>query len=138
MKKLGDAAALRILLVDDDVEVREVVTAMLEAVGFAIRGADGEEGLGSSSATASIRRPDWTLPGIAGSSLPRRARALDKAARALSHRERGTRDVVEAFAAERRHVVKPFRGPSSARSIFASCAERPAMTDDASLAPGRR
>jgi two-component system phosphate regulon response regulator PhoB len=123
MKKLGDAGGARILLVDDDVEVRDVVSAMLEAVGFAITTAkSGEEGL------ALLERGDkfdlvvldWTLPGMSGLDLCRAVRARwAKLPVLFLTANAGTRDVVEAFAGGADdYVVKPFRAPELGARIF--------------------
>ena len=122
MKKLGDAGGARILLVDDDVEVRDVVSAMLEAVGFAITAArSGEEGLGILERERfDLVVLDWTLPGMSGLELCRavRSRWLKLPVLFLTANA-GTRDVVEAFAGGADdYVVKPFRAPELGARIF--------------------
>jgi two-component system phosphate regulon response regulator PhoB len=122
MKKLGDAGGARILLVDDDVEVREVVTAMLEAVGFAITAArSGEDGLGILERERfDLVVLDWTLPGMSGLELCRAVRARwAKLPVLFLTANAGTRDVVEAFAGGADdYVVKPFRAPELGARIF--------------------
>lgn len=122
MKKLANSTHARILLVDDDVEVRDVVSAMLEAVGFVITTAkSGEEGL------ATLERDkfdlvvlDWTLPGMSGLDLCRAVRARwAKLPVLFLTANAGTRDVVEAFAGGADdYVVKPFRAPELGARIF--------------------
>jgi len=122
MKKLGDAGGARILLVDDDVEVREVVSAMLEAVGFAITAAkSGEEGLRMLEREKfDLVVLDWTLPGMSGLDLCRAVRARwAKLPVLFLTANAGTRDVVEAFAGGADdYVVKPFRAPELGARIF--------------------
>ncbi len=122
MKKLGDGGGARILLVDDDVEVVDVVSAMLEAVGFAVIPAhDAEDGLGMLE-----RDPfdlvvlDWTLPGMSGLDLCRAVRARwTKLPVLFLTANATTRDVVEAFAGGADdYVVKPFRAPELGARIF--------------------
>ena len=122
MKKLGDAGGARILLVDDDGEVRDVVSAMLEAVGFAITTArSGEEGLGMlERARFDLVVLDWTLPGMSGLDLCRAVRGRwPKLPVLFLTANAGTRDVVEAFAGGADdYVVKPFRAPELGARIF--------------------
>ncbi len=122
MKKLGDAGGARILLVDDDAEVREVVSAMLEAVGFAITAAhSGEDGLGILEREKfDLVVLDWTLPGMSGLELCRAVRARwAKLPVLFLTANAGTRDVVEAFAGGADdYVVKPFRAPELGARIF--------------------
>jgi two-component system phosphate regulon response regulator PhoB len=122
MKKLGDAGGARILLVDDDVEVRNVVTAMLEAVGFAITAApSGEAGLDVLEREKfDLVVLDWTLPGMSGLELCRAVRARwVKLPVLFLTANAGTRDVVEAFAGGADdYVVKPFRAPELGARIF--------------------
>jgi DNA-binding response OmpR family regulator len=72
------AAAPRVLLVEDDPDIREVMQAGLEQAGLAVTAvADGEQAL----AWATRRRPaavvlDMLLPGMAGEEVAGRLRAL--------------------------------------------------------------
>jgi len=110
------------LLVDDDVEVGNVVSAMLEAVGFVVVvSPSGEDGLGKLEGDAfDLVVLDWTLPGMSGLDLCRAVRArwprlpvLFLTANATPH------DVVEAFAGGADdYVVKPFRAPELGARIF--------------------
>jgi len=122
MKKLANTTGARILLVDDDVEVRDVVSAMLEAVGFAITTAkSGEEGLGLLERDKfDLVVLDWTLPGMSGLDLCRAVRARwAKLPVLFLTANAGTRDVVEAFAGGADdYVVKPFRAPELGARIF--------------------
>ncbi len=122
MRKLGDAGGARILLVDDDVEVVEVVSAMLEAVGFVVTPArSGEEGLGKlERATFDLLVLDWTLPGMSGLDLCRAVRGRwSKLPVLFLTANATTRDVVDAFAGGADdYVVKPFRAPELGARIF--------------------
>ena len=122
VRKLAEPAGARILLVDDDAAVREVVGAMLEAVGFEVIGSHtGEEGL------ATLERDrfdlvvlDWTLPGMSGLDLCRAVRARWTRLPVLFLTANATtQDVVEAFAGGADdYVVKPFRAPELGARIF--------------------
>ena len=119
-------ANARVLLVDDDRDIREVVGAMLEAVG-PHRGA-GDERRGGARARARARRStslvlDWNLPGMTGIELCRVVRRDADARRrcpcSSSRRTPSSRDVVEAFASGADdYVVKPFRAPELGARIF--------------------
>ena len=121
VRKLADQGA-RILLVDDDVEVRGVVTAILETVGFAVVAApSAEDGL------TKLERErfdlvvlDWTLPGMSGLELCRAVRARWTRLPVLFLTANATtQDVVEAFAGGADdYVVKPFRAPELGARIF--------------------
>jgi len=118
------APEARILLIDDEREIREVVGAMLDAVGLTVESASSaEEGL------ERVRRQsydlvvlDWNLPGMTGIELCRLIRkdpilatlpVLFLTAHAASQ------DVVEAFASGADdYVVKPFRAPELGARIF--------------------
>jgi two-component system phosphate regulon response regulator PhoB len=121
-RKLGDGNGARILLVDDDVEVRDVVGAMLEAVGFEIASAaTGEDGLKELEARAiDLVVLDWTLPGMSGLDLCRAVRARWTKTPVLFLTANATsRDVVDAFAGGADdYVVKPFRAPELGARIF--------------------
>jgi len=122
VRKLGDGNGARILLVDDDVEVRDVVCAMLEAVGFEIVEAHtGEDGLTAlERARVDLVVLDWTLPGMSGLDLCREIRARFQKLPVLFLTANATsRDVVDAFAGGADdYVVKPFRAPELGARIF--------------------
>jgi two-component system phosphate regulon response regulator PhoB len=126
---LGGATAplapyARVLLVDDEPEVRELVGAMLEAVGLVVDSA------GSAEAALDRLRGgefdlvvlDWNLPGMDGLELCRVLRKDPAHAMLpilfLSGRT-ASQDVVDAFAAGADdYVTKPFRAPELGARIF--------------------
>ena len=114
----------RILLVDDDRDICEVVGAMLGTVGLAVDSIrSGEEAL------ARVRRHaydllvlDWNLPGMTGLEICRRIRK-DPKVRHLPviflTAHASSADIVEAFASGADdYVVKPFRAPELGARIF--------------------
>lgn len=136
----SDAPRLpRVLLVDDDPYLQDVVVAMLEAVGLAVVAVEtAEEGLDH----LRLERPellvlDWSLPGISGlelCKLLRREAAFATLPILFLTAHAGTQDMVEAFAAGADdYVVKPFRAAELGARIFgllrrarvASARERP-------------
>jgi two-component system phosphate regulon response regulator PhoB len=120
----GQAAHARVLLVDDDSDICDVVGAMLDAVGLAVESAaSGEEAFERvRSEPYDLVVLDWNLPGMTGIELCRLIRkdpalyglpVLFLTAQALS------RDIVEAFAnGADDYVVKPFRAPELGARIF--------------------
>jgi two-component system phosphate regulon response regulator PhoB len=114
----------RVLVVDDDRDIREVVGAMLDAVGLTVESAmSAEEALERvRAASFDLLVLDWNLPGMTGVELCRLIRrdaklatlpVLFLTAHASSH------DVVEAFASGADdYVVKPFRAPELGARIF--------------------
>jgi two-component system phosphate regulon response regulator PhoB len=114
----------RVLVVDDDRDIREVVGAMLDAVGLTVDSAmSAEEALERVRAQSfDLLVLDWNLPGMTGVELCRLIRrdpqlatmpVLFLTAHASSH------DVVEAFASGADdYVVKPFRAPELGARIF--------------------
>ncbi len=122
VRKLGDGNGARILLVDDDVDVREVVGAMLGAVGFDICAAHtGEDGLKElERSRVDLVVLDWTLPGMSGLDMCRAVRARWTKLPVLFLTANATsRDVVDAFAGGADdYVVKPFRAPELGARIF--------------------
>jgi two-component system phosphate regulon response regulator PhoB len=114
----------RVLLVDDDEDIREVVGAMLDAVGLTVEAStSGEEALERMRAASfDLLVLDWNLPGMTGIELCRLIRrdplvstlpVLFLTAHASS------RDVVDAFASGADdYVVKPFRAPELGARIF--------------------
>jgi len=68
----GEAAPIRVLLVEDDENFREIVSSELSWHGFAVRSfADGDALLGSldAAAAADVIVLDWRLPTISGIDL---------------------------------------------------------------------
>jgi len=116
--------AARVLVVDDDRNVCEIVAAMLEAVGLAVQSSPSAE-----SALESLRASrydllvlDWNLPGMTGIELCRLLRKDDKLHALpvifLSGRTE-SQDIVDAFASGADdYVSKPFRAPELGARIF--------------------
>jgi two-component system phosphate regulon response regulator PhoB len=114
----------RILLVDDDRDIREVVGAMLDAVGLTVESStSAEEALERVRADSyDLLVLDWNLPGMTGVELCRLIRRDAKLAALpilflTAHSSSG--DVVEAFASGADdYVAKPFRAPELGARIF--------------------
>ncbi|HVK69655.1 MAG TPA: response regulator [Polyangium sp.] len=119
--RAGEGA--QILVVDDDPDIRDVVSAMLEAVGLVVTTRTSAE-----EALETVQREhfdllvlDWNLPKMTGIELCRMIRrdlnislpVLFLTANASSQ------DMVEAFASGADdYVVKPFRAPELGARIF--------------------
>jgi len=114
----------RVLLVDDDRDIRDVVGAMLDAVGLTVESASsGEEALERVRASAyDLLVLDWNLPGMTGVELCRLLRRDPQLATLpvlFLTAHASSRDVVEAFASGADdYVVKPFRAPELGARIF--------------------
>ena len=121
---LAQGPSARVLLVDDDRDIREVVGAMLDAVGLAVEGAcsaeDALERVRKSSFDLVVL--DWNLPGMTGIELCRLLRRDPKLATLpvlFLTAHASSRDIVEAFASGADdYVVKPFRAPELGARIF--------------------
>ena len=114
----------RVLLVDDDRDIRDVVGAMLEAVGLKVDTVKSAE-----DALDKMRRSppdmlvlDWNLPGMTGIELCRIVRREPKLVTLpvlFLTAHASSRDVVEAFASGADdYVVKPFRASELGARIF--------------------
>ena len=114
----------RVLLVDDDPDLRDVLAAMLEAVGLVVSTVGSAE---EALEQARVDLPDlmvldWNLPGMNGLELCRILRHDE----GLMHlpvlfltAHSATQDMVEAFAAGADdYVVKPFRAAELGARIF--------------------
>ena len=127
VRRFAPAEGARVLLVDDDAELCDVVGAMLEAVGFAVESVPSGERALTRMADASAERVDlvvldWTLPGMSGIDLCRAIRARDELASVpvlFLTANGSSRDIVDAFASGADdYVVKPFRAPELGARIF--------------------
>jgi two-component system, OmpR family, phosphate regulon response regulator PhoB len=114
----------RVLVVDDDLDLRDVVAAMLESVGLRVTAVgSAEEALEAARAEEpDLIMLDWNLPGMSGIEL---CRLIRNEAR-LAHlpvlfltAHSATQDMVQAFAAGADdYVVKPFRAAELGARIF--------------------
>ncbi len=121
---LPSTAGARVLVVDDDADIRDMVAAMLEAVGLVVTTAgNGEEALGLfRTETFELVVLDWNMPRMTGLDLCRVLRQRSGLAGLpvlfLTANTSST-DMVEAFAAGADdYVVKPFRAPELGARIF--------------------
>jgi CheY-like chemotaxis protein len=117
-------AGSSVLIVDDDEDLREVVGAMLDAVGLVV------ETVGSAEDALEHAREkpidlmvlDWSLPGMSGIDLCRTIRrdaSLAHLPVLFLTAHSATQDMVEAFAAGADdYVVKPFRAAELGARIF--------------------
>ncbi len=112
------------LVVDDDDAIRDMVAAMLEAVGLVVLTAPSAE-----DALALFRTEpfdlvvlDWNMPRMTGIELCRALRQKPGLAALpvlFLTANAGTSDMVQAFAAGADdYVVKPFRAPELGARIF--------------------
>jgi len=114
----------RVLLVDDDEDIREVVGAMLDAVGLTVEAStSAEEALERVRASSfDLVVLDWNLPGMTGIELCRLIRrdvTLSNMPVLFLTAHASSRDVVDAFASGADdYVVKPFRAPELGARIF--------------------
>jgi two-component system, OmpR family, phosphate regulon response regulator PhoB len=113
-----------VLVVDDDPDLRDVLGAMLEAVGLEVTV--------TSSAEDALKRVhenlpdllllDWNLPGMSGLELCRAIRrepALASLPVLFLTAHSSTQDMVEAFSVGADdYVVKPFRAAELGARIF--------------------
>ena len=114
----------RVLLVDDDPDIRDVVGAMHEAVGLVVEPVTSAE-----AALDRVREThfdllvlDWSLPGMTGLDLCRRIRAeasLNAIPVLFLTAHSSSKDIVDAFASGADdYVAKPFRAPELGARIF--------------------
>jgi two-component system phosphate regulon response regulator PhoB len=114
----------RVLIVDDDPDIREVVAAMLEAVGLVVMAASSaEEALDRVHGESfDLLVLDWNLPKMTGLDLCRILRKEpDHASLPVLFltANASSQDMVEAFACGGDdYVVKPFRAPELGARIF--------------------
>ena len=121
---LPSGAGARVLVVDDDDAIRDMVAAMLEAVGLVVTtAASAEEALGLfRDATFELVVLDWHMPKMTGLDFCRALRqrpALAALPVLFLTANTSSSDMVEAFAAGADdYVVKPFRAPELGARIF--------------------
>lgn len=121
-RNVGDGA--KILIVDDDPDIRDVVSAMLEAVGLkAAPVGSAEEALMRVQTEAyDLLVLDWNLPKMTGIDLCRLLRkepALATMPILFLTANASSQDMVDAFASGADdYVVKPFRAPELGARIF--------------------
>jgi two-component system phosphate regulon response regulator PhoB len=121
---LAQGPNARVLLVDDDRDIREVVGAMLDAVGLSVEGSSSaEEALERvRKATFDLIVLDWNLPGMTGLELCRLIRrdpTLATMPVLFLTAHASSKDIVDAFASGADdYVVKPFRAPELGARIF--------------------
>jgi two-component system phosphate regulon response regulator PhoB len=114
----------RVLIVDDDPDIRDVVSAMLEAVGLSVVTADsGEDAIERVARDAfDLLVLDWNLPRMTGLDLCRALRRQPGLAGLpvlFLTANASSQDMVEAFASGGDdYVVKPFRAPELGARIF--------------------
>jgi two-component system phosphate regulon response regulator PhoB len=117
-------AGARVLVCDDDRDVRDVLCGMLEAVGLKVETAPSAEDAleRMRSKVPDLLVLDWNLPGMTGIELCRLIRREPKLAGVPVLFLTGhvsSKDVVEAFASGADdYVVKPFRAPELGARIF--------------------
>jgi two-component system phosphate regulon response regulator PhoB len=122
--RMPAAISAHVLLVDDDPDIRDVVGAMLEAVGLIVEPV--------TTAEAALERArerhfdllvlDWSLPGMTGLDLCRKIRAepaLSTIPVLFLTAHSSSKDIVDAFASGADdYVAKPFRAPELGARIF--------------------
>jgi len=118
------ARLARVLLVDDDPDIRDLVAAMLEVVGLETDAvASAEEALARARREAfDLLVLDWNLPKMTGLELCRAIRKDEMLARLpvlFLTANASSQDMVDAFASGGDdYVVKPFRAPELGARIF--------------------
>lgn len=120
----AQSASAKILIVDDDPDIRDVVSTMLEAVGLVVSSVESAE-----DALAAVRESsfdllvlDWNLPRMSGLDLCRIIRQEPNVSTLpvlFLTANASSQDMVEAFASGADdYVVKPFRAPELGARIF--------------------
>jgi two-component system, OmpR family, phosphate regulon response regulator PhoB len=114
----------RMLFVDDDAGIRDVVAAMLDAVGLRVDTVEtAEQALERVHAEKfDLVVLDWNLPGMSGIDLCkqiRRERDLAGVPVLFLTGNASSKDIVDAFASGADdYVTKPFRAPELGARIF--------------------
>jgi two-component system phosphate regulon response regulator PhoB len=120
----GQDGGARILLVDDDPDIREVLSAMLASAGLSVTpvgsAEEALEHVGEERVDLVIL--DWSLPSMTGLDLCRMLRgraALESMPILFLSANALTQDIDEAFAnGADDYVVKPFRAPELGARIW--------------------
>jgi two-component system phosphate regulon response regulator PhoB len=114
----------RVLIVDDDPDIRDVLSVMLESVGLSASAVESaEEALERvAHETFDLLLLDWNLPRMTGLELCRTIRESPRLAALpvlFLTANASSQDMVEAFASGcDDYVVKPFRAPELGARIF--------------------
>lgn len=117
-------AGSSVLVIDDDADLMNVVSAMLRGAGYQVTGAfSAEEAFDSlREGMPSLVVLDWNLPGMNGLDFCRRLRkdrSFSRMPVLFLTAHSSTQDVVAAFAAGADDFVsKPFRGPELAARVL--------------------
>jgi two-component system phosphate regulon response regulator PhoB len=117
-------AGARVMVVDDDEDIREMVAAMLEAVGLLVTPVgSAEEALARfKTERIDLLVLDWNMPRMTGLDLCKMLRSKPGLAALpvlFLTANTSSSDMVEAFAAGADdYVVKPFRAPELGARIF--------------------
>ena len=120
----GQDGGAKILLVDDDPDIREVLSAMLASTGLSVTpvgsAEEALEHVGEERVDLVIL--DWSLPSMTGLDLCRMLRgraALESMPILFLSANALTQDIDEAFAnGADDYVVKPFRAPELGARIW--------------------
>lgn len=122
--------ALRILLVDDDEDVLEVATVMVDALGHEVTAAaNGQQALAALEANKfDLLIADYAMPGMTGLELATRARAVQSGLKVLF----ATGFADTTALSERKEVVlnKPFDIGDLSVKISRAMADRPKRSAD--------
>jgi two-component system phosphate regulon response regulator PhoB len=120
----GHDGGAKVLLVDDDPDIREVLSAMLASVGLSVTPVgNAEEALEHvAEERVDLVILDWSLPAMTGLDLCRMLRgraALESMPIVFLSANALTQDIDEAFASGADdYVVKPFRAPELGARIW--------------------
>jgi two-component system phosphate regulon response regulator PhoB len=114
-----------ILVVDDDVSIREMVATMLDAIGLVVTTAGSAEEAFDLLLrdTFHLAVLDWSLPGVTGLDLCKRIRSRESIATLpvlFLTANSSPQHMIEAFAhGADDYLTKPFRAPELGARIFA-------------------
>lgn len=125
---VSPSAGTKVLVVDDDQEVRAVAVALLRDLGYAVvEAGDGHAGLAllKADATISLLFTDWAMPGMDGCQLATRAAEIRPCLPVLFT----SGNANEFFAgphtpADAHFLAKPYRQHDLAEAVGAAIAQR--------------